>query len=426
MSSATITLLILMVAAVLFITEVIPLAITAIGVSFMLFLTGVIDAKTAFSGLSDSNVILIAAMFPVGAALFETGVAAKIGQYITKFASTEKRAIVAIMIVGATLSAFLSNTGTTAVMMPIVIGIAASAGYSRSKSLMTLIFAVALGGTISLIGTPTNLVVHGVLKQAGLQPFGFFELAKIGIPATIIGTIYMVTIGYKIIPDRGIPNTFDSSSLNTQSAATAQNVSSRNQIISVVVIIGTILVMIFEKKLGVPMHIAAVIGSTVLVISKVMTEKQAYKSIDMTTVFLLACMMPMGTAMAKSGAAKMIADTVVGAVGKEGGPYLLMAALFLLVAILTQFMSNTATATLIAPIGLAIASSMGADPRALLAGIAIAASSSFASPVASPPNSMILGAGNFKFMDYVKAGVPLLLILCVICTFLVPIIWPFY
>lgn len=126
MTPATITLLILAGAAVLFVTEIIPLAVTAMSVAVMLFLTGVLDAKAAMSGLVDNNVILFAGMFVVGAALFETGVAKKIGDQVTNFAKTEKILIAAIMAIGAGLSAVLSNTGTTAVLMPVVIGIAAS------------------------------------------------------------------------------------------------------------------------------------------------------------------------------------------------------------------------------------------------------------------------------------------------------------
>jgi sodium-dependent dicarboxylate transporter 2/3/5 len=425
-SSATITLLILAAAAILFITELIPLAITAIGVSTMLFLTGVVSAKVAFSGLSNSTTILIAAMFPVGAALFETGVAAIIGKQITKVASSPKKLIVAIMAVAGGLSGFLSNTGTTAVLMPVVISIAATAGYSRSKLLMTLAYATGLGGIITLVGTPPNLVVYGVLKDAGLGTFGFFEFAKIGIPMLVVGTIYMTTLGYGLVPDRSKNLPTDDMFAAAGAEDASKQASSLHQMISVAVLVVTVIVMAIGDNIGIPMYVAAVIGSVVLVITKVMDEKQAYKSIDWTTVFLLAGMMPMADALDKSGAAKMIADVVIGIIGQDAGPTLLMIGLFILTAGLTQFMSNTAATTLLAPIGLAIASGMGADPRAILMAIAVSASSAFATPVGTPPNTIIYGVGGFKFMDYVKAGTPLILIMAVVCVFLIPMIWPFY
>lgn len=425
MTAATITLLILAGAAVLFVTEVIPLAVTAMSVAVMLFLTGVLDAKTAFSGLMDNNVILFAGMFVVGAALFETGVAKRIGDQVTNFAKTEKSLIVAVMAIGAGLSSVLSNTGTTAVLMPVVIGIAASAGYSRSKLLMPLALAAGLGGIITLVGTPPNLLVKSALETAKAGTFSFFEFAWIGIPLTIAGIIYMVTIGYKLIPDRGIDAEQVAAAVKAEVGA-AKEVSSTKQTISIVVLIGAVVGMIFEKQLGVPLHVTAVIGALALVITGVLSDKQAYRAIDWTTIFLFAGMLPLATALAKTGAGKMIADVVIGALGQDVSPYVLTGALFLLACALTQFMSNTASTALLAPIGIAIAQGLGADPRAVLMAIGVAASCAFATPVGTPPNTLVLGPGNFRFMDYVKVGIPLIVVCFVISVIIIPIVWPFF
>ena len=152
MSPSTITLLFLAFAVVMFVWEKIPLALTAMIVSVGLTITGVLDAKTAFAGFVNSNVILCVAMFIVGQALFETGMANKIGSLVTRFAKTERQCIIAVMVITGTMSGFLSNTGTAAVLIPVVIGIAASSGFSRGKLLMPLVFAAALGGNLSIIG----------------------------------------------------------------------------------------------------------------------------------------------------------------------------------------------------------------------------------------------------------------------------------
>ena len=141
MSQVTITLLFLLFAIVMFMWEKIPLGLTSMIVCVGLVVTGVLDWKTAFSGFIDSNVILFVAMFIVGGALFETGMANKIGGVVTHFAKTEKQLIVAIMIIVGVMSGFLSNTGTAAILIPVVIGIAAKSGYSRSRLLMPLVFA---------------------------------------------------------------------------------------------------------------------------------------------------------------------------------------------------------------------------------------------------------------------------------------------
>lgn len=156
MSAATITLLFLLFAVVMFVFEKIPLGVTSMIVCIGLVVTGVLDIKTAFAGFIDSNVILFVAMFIVGGALFETGMANKIGGIVTHFAKSERSLIVAIMVIVGLMSGFLSNTGTAAVLIPVVIGIAAKSGYARSKLLMPLVFAAAMGGNLSLIGAPAS------------------------------------------------------------------------------------------------------------------------------------------------------------------------------------------------------------------------------------------------------------------------------
>lgn len=425
MTAATITLLILAAAAVLFVTEVIPLAVTAMSVAVALTLTGVLDAKAAFSGLMDSNVILFAGMFVVGQALFETGVAKKIGDSVVKIAGkSEKALLLAIMVVAAGLSSVLSNTGTTAVLMPVTISIAAAAGFSRGKLLMPLALAAGLGGMITLVGTPPNLVVKGAIENAKLGTFGFFEFGLIGVPLTIAGIIYMLTIGYKLIPDRGVDQEEVAAAVKAE--AGEKTASSTKQMISILVMVGTVLAMIFEKQLGVGLHVSATIGALVLVITGVMTDKQAYRAIDWTTIFLFAGMLPLAQALDKTGAGKMIATAVIGIIGQDASPYVITAGLFLLACGLTQFMSNTASTALLAPIGIAIAKGLGADPKAVLMAVAIAASCAFATPVGTPPNTLVLGPGNYKFMDYVKVGTPLILVMFVVSVALIPMIWPFF
>ncbi len=175
MSPATITLIFLAFAILLFVTEKIPLGLTSMVVCIGLVVTGVLSVGDAFSGFINSNVILFVAMFIVGGALFETGMANEIGSLVTKFAKTERGLIVAIMVIVGGMSGFLSNTGTAAVLIPVVIGIAAKSGYKRSRLLMPLVFAAAMGGNLSLIGAPGNMIAQSALEPLGLK-FGFFAL----------------------------------------------------------------------------------------------------------------------------------------------------------------------------------------------------------------------------------------------------------
>ncbi|WP_302498172.1 SLC13 family permease [uncultured Veillonella sp.] len=430
MGTAEQTLIVLAVMAVLFVTEIIPLAITSLGGAITLGLMGIITPKVVFSGLSDSTVVLFAGMFVVGAALFYTGLAQKIGETVVSHAGTSENGLMlAIMLVTAVMSAFLSNTGTTAALLPVVVGICAVAKIPASRQLMPLAFAAGIGGIITMVGTPPNIIVSGTLSKFGIEPFGFFEFAWIGIPLTIATIVFMMLIGKHLLPKHEITDAGD-----VEQEVAAEDISNdpKKQLFSGLILLGVILAMILGEPLkehfgiNLPLSMVAVIGAMLCVLTGCLNEKQAYTSIDWVTIFLFAGMMPVATALDQSGAGKMIADAVIGVMGADPSPYFATAVLFILSCVMTQFMSNTASCALLAPIGISIAQGMGADPHAVLMAIGVAASCAFGTPVGTPPNTLVLGPGQYKFTDYVKAGVPLILVCFVVSLIIIPMVWPFF
>ena len=430
MGTAEQTLIVLAVMAVLFVTEIIPLAITSLGGAITLGLMGIITPKVVFSGLSDSTVVLFAGMFVVGAALFYTGLAQKIGETVVSHAGTSENGLMlAIMVVTATMSAFLSNTGTTAALLPVVVGICAVAKIPASRQLMPLAFAAGIGGIITMVGTPPNIIVSGTLSKFGIEPFGFFEFAWIGIPLTIATIVFMMLIGKHLLPKHEITDAGD-----VEQEVAAEDISNdpKKQLFSGLILLGVILAMILGEPLkehfgiNLPLSMVAVIGAMLCVLTGCLNEKQAYTSIDWVTIFLFAGMMPVATALDQSGAGKMIANAVIGVMGSDPSPYFATAVLFALSCVMTQFMSNTASCALLAPIGISIAQGMGADPHAVLMAIGVAASCAFGTPVGTPPNTLVLGPGQYKFTDYVKAGVPLILVCFVVSLIIIPMVWPFF
>lgn len=419
MDPAVLTLIVLGVAAFFFVTELIPLAVTAMGASIAFGLLGVLTPKQVFSGLSNSTVVLFAGMFVIGAAMFQTGLAQRIGITVVHAAGTgEKRLMAAIMIVTIILSSVSSNTATVACLLPVVVQICAVARLAVSPQLMALAVAANVGGTITMIGTPPNILMSATLSASGLQPFGFFEFAWIGIPLSIVGVIYMLTIGRRLCPHGHIDS-------NLSDLTSDLPKDTRKMAICAIILILVVVAMALSKTINVPMQTAAIIGALACVITGCLSEKQAYGGIDWTTIFLFAGMLPLAEAMDKTGAGAMIANGVVGIIGSNASPLIIVMALFLLSCGLTQFMSNTAAAALLAPIGISIAQSIGVSPFPVLMAIGIAASCAFTTPVATPPNTLILGPGKFHFMDYVKVGLPLVLVSMIVCTVIIPLVWPF-
>ena len=204
------------------------------------------------------------------------------------------------------------------------------------------------------------------------------------------------------------------------------NVPKWKQVLSLVILVLTLLGMIFEKQIGIKLCITGCIGALALILTGVISEKDALKSIDLKTIFLFGGTLSLASALDKTGAGAEIANIVIGALGKNPSPYVLTLVVFLLCCVMTNFMSNTATTALMVPICLSIAQGMGAAPRAVLMACVIGGSCAYATPIGMPANTMVVSAGGYTFKDYAKAGLPLILIATVVSMVILPIAFPFF
>ena len=423
MSDVTITLLLLAFAMVLFFTEKIPVWVTAMIVLITFVLTGILDQEVAFKGFTSSSVLLYMAMYIVGEALFITGAASKIGGLVRNVAKTEKQTIILIMILAGICSGFLSNTGTAAIFIPIIIGISKSTGYSRSRLLMPLVAANAMGGNLTLLGSPPNLIASEQLIQSGFEGFSVFEFTPIALPIFIVGIIYYVLLGYKLLPE-GTSTDLNAAESVYDDEIDYSLVPKWKTTMAIIVMIITVLAMVFEKRIGISFYISAWIGALFLVTTNTVSSRDALRAIDMNTVFLFVGTLAIGEALKTTGAGSLIAQTVLDIVGES--PYAILAGILIVCIVITNFMSNTATSALMAPIGVNIAMEIGADPSAVLMAVVIGCSCAYASPIGMPTNTMVYGIGGYKFSDYTKVGLPLILINFTVSMILLPILFPFY
>lgn len=418
MDPAILTLIVLGVVAFLFITELLPIAITALSASVILCLCGVLTTKEAFAGFSNPTVILFAGMFVVGAAMLDSGLAQTIGNAVVRKVGTrEVPLMIALMLVTIFMSSFASNTGTVACLMPMVVGICVSARIPSAPLLMALAVAANTGCMLTMVGTPPNMLAVAALENAGFTPYSFFEFAYIGIPITLSCLLFMVTLGRKLLPHNNV-NVSDIGEYNGPVGST------KSRILALIILAFVISGLIIGIP-GVSPSMVAVIGALLCVLTGCITEKQAYHGIDWVTIFLFGGMLPIATALDTTGAGKMVAETVCGFMGDNPSGTTIMAVLFLLSCGLTQFMPNTATAALLIPIGLSISAQINASPYAVIMGITIAASCSFATPVATPPNTIIMSPGHLRFIDYIKVGLPMCVLCFLLCILIVPVVWPF-
>ena len=424
MTPAAITLIVFLIALGLFVADFLPMGLVVFMVPIALYFCGVIEAKEIFAPLVGQSIILVVAMSVIGAALFRTGMAERIGRALFRFCPGERSLMLAVTLFSGVVSSFVSNTGTVAILIPIIMGAAASHRVKPSRLLIPLTAGATLGGNISVIGSPGNLIAKETIEKFsdGAMSVRFFEYAGVGIPLLLAAAVFYALVGPKLLPSKGGAEGDGGRSHTPQFAH-----GGWKGWFTVAVLLVTVGVMIgadYFKCLP-PMHITACVGAIAVVLFGVLTQKEAFAAFDMQAVFLLSFMTPLGSAMMKTGAAQKIADAVV-SVGGGHGPLVMMAVLWLTVWGLTQVMSNTATCALFCPIGWTIAKTLGADPRAVVIAILIASSVAVCTPLAIPANSMILEPGGLRFKDFFKPGICLSALAFVLSMILLPLIYPFY
>lgn len=422
MEPSTLTIIILILAVISFLLEKIPVNMTVMLTMCALVLTGLVTPQEAVSGFASTTILMLIGVVIVGSALFETGVCDKVAAVVTRYAKTERQMIMAILILASIMSVGLSNSGTVAVFIPIIMGITASTDFSRSKLMMAAFLGSMAGGRLTLVGdAAVNVLIGDQIKALG-QPFGFFEISKIGVPLTIIMLIYMYFIGYKFLPDRR--EFSDEDQIFAQGAK--KDVPRWKQIASVAVLLAVFVGMIFEGQTGIPSYMVAIMGAVADVLLGIFTEKQAYNLVSIKTVILLGGMTPLAMALKNTGAAQIMADMLIRLIGGSTNVYYITIVIFILTCVMTQFMSNVVTITLLMPIIIAIAETIGVVPSALLMVLCIASTMSILTPIACPPGNLIYAYGGYRFSDYIKSNIGLTLVFLAACIVMIPLIWPLY
>lgn len=603
----TLTLIVLGLTVALFILGRIRSDVVALSALAVLMVSGVLSPTEALAGFSSSVVIMMAGLFVVGGAIFQTGLARETGKRMMGLAQgNETRAFLLVMLTTSVIGAFVSNTGTVALMMPIIVSMAAQAGFSSGRMLMPLAFAGSLGGMLTLIGTPPNLVINEALIEGGYEGLSFFSFLPVGLIVITIGVVYLLPLSKTLVrKQRAKRDTEADKSLNdlveeyqladslrryhvpagsgmvgrmvselavktrhgviileirneentalgmvrnvSQSIVTGDTVIGKGDILYLVgrkegmeelehewglermkgatidfydigiaelvllpssklvgatisesrpreqygltvlgirrgeeyiyddlgekhlhggdvllvqaqwedllaldneldnwVVMGRpdksiskvtldykapmaaliMLLMVVVMVMGWAEPVTAVIVAALLTVLTGCFRKveDAYKTINWESLVLIAAMMPMSTALEKTGVSAMVSAQLVGVLG-EAGPYALLAGIYFTTSLLTMFISNTATAVLMAPIAFTAAQQTGVSPYAFLLAVTLGASMCFASPFSTPPNALVMKAGHYTFMDYVRIGLPLQVIIGVAMTFLLPMLF---
>ena len=593
-SDNILVLLILGAAVALFVWDKLRVDVVALMVLVSLVLTGLVDTGDAFAGFANPAVVSVWGVFIVSGAVAQAGVGDLIAQQMMHWAGgSPRKLLIGIMLASGLISSFMNNVGAVALLLPAVIAVGRQMRISPSKLLMPLAYSALLGGNMTLIGTPPNILASGLLKTAGFTSFSMFSFTPTGLLVLGAGVLYMIFIGQRLLPDHpptgeladdyalnhyiievrvaeqsplvgkhlwetNFGQQFDLQivqvrhwqgleaptterpiqagdvltilgpldkiisvsqshilqpvrewksgdwhpsleteglklvevTLNRQSRFQGYTLKkldfrekyslsvlamrhSGQEIVEhlgeVPVVVGDVLLVqgtedkiellrrnpnfvilddapikTDEKKLRkAPLAVAIlllvigvvtaewldiatmmVIGSLLMVLTRVINMDEAYRLIDWQAVFLIAAMLPLGTAMEDTGTAALLANHIVQWVG-GWGPLAVLAGLSLFTALLTEVISNAAATVLMVPIAIGASIGMGVDPHGMVMATVIAASTSFLTPVGHQANVIIYGPGGYKFSDYARVGAGLNLVVWLIIVLFVPLFWPF-
>ena len=404
---------------VAFVREIIEPEMIAIISLVLVVIAGVLTPGDAFALFGNNAVVSIGCMFVLSNALAATGVLRPITRlFETSARKGELSMLGALHLSAIPISGFVNNTPLVATLVPILKNLSGRSGISLQHLLIPASFATVMGGTLTLMGTSTNLVVANSAKTHGMEAFGLFEITKLGIIYAIIGSIYMMTIGRRLLPNevQASPAPIDSAVPEDLPAAAApwkRTVSAATML----------LVIVLAGSATIPLGLSAMIGALIVIGTRCVTLEDVYRTIPWGLLLLITGMLAVGLAMEKSGVSALIANWIEPIViGRN--PVIALSLVYLIATVLTELISNNAVGALLTPIAIDLALHIDVDPRPFVVAVMFGASASFATPIGYQTNTYVYQEGGYRFMDFVKVGLPLNILLWIVATILIPVFWP--
>lgn len=385
---------------------------------------GVIDLQQALHGFANTTLLALGSLYIVAEALRQTGVLAAAGQFVLGRVRDLRVVLARMAVTVSTGSAFLNNTPIVAMGIPAVRSWSAKHEVPASKLLMPLSFASIFGGLCTLMGTSTNLVTDGLLRSHDYAGFGFFELAIVGLPCAVVGWIYLVVLAPALLPtDRPQRQTDDGAADDEQPRAEAAAESEPGSPVEIWLSVG-VLVGVVALAAGHLVHIsmAALLGATVVIATGTISPSEAREAIDWSVLIVIGAALGLGRAMEASGTARWFGEGIV-ELGADVGGIGLLTAVVVGTSILTQVITNNGAVALFFPIVVTIAETRGLPLRPLVIGMTAAGSLSFATPIGYQTNMMVHAAGDYRFADFARVGIPLQLVLLVVTVATLSFVW---
>lgn len=380
-----------------------------------LIAVGAIGPEDAFSYITNDNNILIMSVFIISAAMFRSGLCDTFGLLLRRAIHNrkhfDKKVMAYIMLIGATASSVLPNTAILAAMLPAIETIASSTSSNRKKLLIAAAISTNLGGMITLIGTPANMVANAVLKDAGYGELSFFAFSSIGIPTTLACIAFMLLRG-----DRGFPTLEPCQpAAEEESGEEKLGLSTRQYVILGLFLVFLAAVML-ESITGIPAHLVAAAIAVLTIFLGYLSEEEAVKAMDIGMQIFVASCLAYSAAITDSGLSNSISQMISG-LGIHPGSLIIYTMIFLAGCLISQVLSNTSAAGIVVPLVLSATSAAGMDQRVVVLVAVAGCNCSYLTPIASTTNIIVSRKAGMAFLDWLPIGLPLTLISCAIAVF---------
>lgn len=387
--------------------------------AILMSIVGLLDYKTMFNYYTSTSIILIVGMMIIGGGMFHTGFAGWLGNSIVKLTGNSERSIQLVAILsGLAISAIASGSASMMILFPIFSSICLSANVSMSRVMFPLFSGIGLGSFMTLAGSGMGPATSAILIDAGFQGWGFFEPTWFGLPKAVILIIVIILVGNKLLPKTFVlPDQAE-----VAKADAMPKTLNGKMIVSGLILVVTIIGMVINSKY-LPMHMVAAIGAMVSVLTGCLNEKEMFKSISWTTVFLIGGMSAVAKGVEASGLGKVLANQIISSIGSNTSPFIMTIVLFIVTGIITQFMSNNAAAAIMAPIGIAVAKTMNIDPHAFVAAAYFGSAIGMCTPMATPTLAFFMEAGKYTPKNVLKWGLLETAVSILTAILIIPLIW---
>lgn len=388
--------------------------------------TGIMGSSDIYAVLNSSSLHLMIIICMFSGMIAATGLDVVIGDFVDRVTSSQtgaKKEMMIFAIVYLTsglISTVLQNSYVALAFLPVLRSIAKKNRISLSKLVLFVIYSTTLGGAVTLIGTPTNVYANTALEEAGLPLFGLLDFAWVAVPIFIIGGIYMVVM------NRWCASYDDYGEEMVEKQLTKEQ-KNKQKVVGIALLVFIIALVL--GSLGVISIDPNFVGYAMIaiaVLSTIVTPKEVLSSLDVNMVIFCAGINLMIAIMNQSGLGNLFGDIIVNLIGESRNLYVITAIVCIGASVATQFMNNMACAGMLAPVGISIAESLGANPQAIVLAIAIGAGCSYLTPIASGTNQTMMLFTKLKFQDFTKFGWPLLIISWICCVLILPQVFPFF